>query len=795
MKKKRLFAILLALCVTFTMMPLTGSGEVAHAASLYTLTLPSTYVEGVPRNHTNYAEVNGKTYYSEYTGGGNTARVESGNEVKLSCYVNSGWIFESWKAEPAGKVEISNLCDTTFQMPESDLSITSTVKKLVSDVAVSQEGVLTCNAEAGHTLQVTVRQKTGNIEKKLLSSEKISAEDNKYTYDLKKAMDQHVKQNGALPEDDYPIFLSYFKGEVQQGYIEDAATYHYKGRLKKLTTPTNLRWDGFVGKWDPVENAANYTVGITESAPGSQFFLRSFTVTSPEIDLLALDKIQLKNGASYFFNVMANPAEDDTEYVQSDSSQSPYSENFQLISKIETNDKALEFGSIVEKGATPTGKALKVINSGTKAVQLNMPTSQNYVITYMGTPDTQGKIALAPRETAEFTVQPKDGLAVGKYDETLTISGSNEVSASVQLKFNVTKSGGSSGGSSGSSGGSGGKTPTTPTEPVKPAEPTQTGSATSTDFSDSTSTKGNETTTNVDKASGDKLVNSAVDNKSTEIIINTVTKNESASSGVKSSEVNLPAETLKDIAEKTDADITLKTDVGEIKLDNKAIQAIAEQAEGTGTGNEEPPTVSITAEKVKESAKEVRYELKVTTSNGKNISSFKGGKVSVTVNVPKSLKNKKIVCIYVDANGHYHKVEGKQNADGTYTFRTGHFSSYAVMEEAAADTAIAKQKSAVKKLNLKLGSKLVKTKDGKKGIRLNWSTASKIKLDGVQIFCSVKKNSGYGKKAFYTSTSSKYTNTAVKKGKRYYYKVRGYVTIDGEKVYTAYSNKAWRTVK
>ena len=43
----------------------------------------------------------------------------------------------------------------------------------------------------------------------------------------------------------------------------------------------------------------------------------------------------------------------------------------------------------------------------------------------------------------------------------------------------------------------------------------------------------------------------------------------------------------------------------------------------------------------------------MTTSNGKNISSFKGGKVSVTVNVPKSLKNKKIVCIYVDANGTY----------------------------------------------------------------------------------------------------------------------------------------------
>lgn len=58
---------------------------------------------------------------------------------------------------------------------------------------------------------------------------------------------------------------------VQQGRIENAATYHYKGRLKKLTTPTNLRWDGFVGKWDSVENAANYTVGITESAPAVSF--------------------------------------------------------------------------------------------------------------------------------------------------------------------------------------------------------------------------------------------------------------------------------------------------------------------------------------------------------------------------------------------------------------------------------------------------------------------------------------------------------------------------------------------
>ncbi|CDA90949.1 fibronectin type III domain [Firmicutes bacterium CAG:238] len=41
-KKKRLFAILLALCVTFTMMPLTGSGGVAHAEDEIAATMQPT---------------------------------------------------------------------------------------------------------------------------------------------------------------------------------------------------------------------------------------------------------------------------------------------------------------------------------------------------------------------------------------------------------------------------------------------------------------------------------------------------------------------------------------------------------------------------------------------------------------------------------------------------------------------------------------------------------------------------------------------------------------------------------
>ncbi|MGN0713646.1 MAG: hypothetical protein ACI4LJ_07670, partial [Anaerovoracaceae bacterium] len=317
---------------------------------------------------------------------------------------------------------------------------------------------------------------------------------------------------------------------------------------------------------------------------------------------------------------------------------------------------------------------------------------------------------------------------------------------------------------------------------------TQSGDTTTADLSGSTTSKGGETTTTVDQTTADKMVETAVKNNSEEIVINAVTKNESAASSTKADEVVLTGETLQTIAEKTDADVVVKTNVAEVKLDNKTAEAVASQtAEGE--------TVSIIAEKVKEEAKEVQFELKIVTSSGKVISDFDGGNVAVTVNVPKSLQGKKLVCVYIDDNGYMHKVEGTLNADGTYTFNTGHFSTYALMDEGEAEAAIEAQKEAVKALKPTLRSSQVKTKSGKKAIKLTWKGGEDIQLDGIEIYRSRKKSNGYGKKPFYTTAKTSYLNTSVKAGKKYYYKVRGFVTIDGEKVYTQYSTKAWRTVK
>ena len=89
----------------------------------------------------------------------------------------------------------------------------------------------------------------------------------------------------------------------------------------------------------------------------------------------------------------------------------------------------------------------------------------------------------------------------------------------------------------------------------------------------------------------------------------------------------------------------------------------------------------------------------------------------------------------------------------------------------------------------------VKMKNGKKAIRLTFINNHDVSFDGIEVFRSLKKNSGYGAEPIFTTTNDKYYNTAIKKGTRYYYKARGYIEYKGVRYYSGWSAKAWRMVK
>ena len=92
--------------------------------------------------------------------------------------------------------------------------------------------------------------------------------------------------------------------------------------------------------------------------------------------------------------------------------------------------------------------------------------------------------------------------------------------------------------------------------------------------------------------------------------------------------------------------------------------------------------------------------------------------------------------------------------------------------------------------------KLTAKSTAKKGsITVKWTVKGDASAaDGYQVWKYTKQSKGY-KKAI-TTTKKSYKNTkGLKKGTRYYYKVRAYKVVDGKKVYSDWSNKAYRVAK
>lgn len=293
-----------------------------------------------------------------------------------------------------------------------------------------------------------------------------------------------------------------------------------------------------------------------------------------------------------------------------------------------------------------------------------------------------------------------------------------------------------------------------------------------------------KTTAVVSEKIAEQLVNQAVKNKSDtiEITVSPDGKNsDAAADSVKSTELTLPKSTVTSIAKDTDADLVIRTGHGEVVLDNKTLQTMASKAGGDA--------VQIVVSENTQLTDAQKSAADVIGSNGRlfdlaakvgdsQLHDFEGGKAYITLPVPKALKGKEISVVYINDEGlceiinHSMEIIG---GDSYVKFTTSHFSTFAVVENTAA------QEQAQWKARLnQVGFKAVTAKTEKKNVRIRLAVKKDKKLIAelgamgytvkYRFYRSQKKSTGY--KALATKKNNTFVSTKGTKGKKYYYKVK-----------------------
>ena len=446
-------------------------------------------------------------------------------------------------------------------------------------------------------------------------------------------------------------------------------------------------------------------------------------------------------------------------------------------------------------------------------------------LTYNGTEQalvtagkTTGGTMLYRLDDSKWSEQIPTAKNAGEYTVWYKVQGNAEYADVAEQSLTVTVSNQPSGG--GASGGGGGGAAPAPTPDdadvitvkedtkdnttSKPGAETDTTTTTKTTVKNTTTeTTKNEqgqdvskTTASVSKDLGDKLLDQAVSNKSDTIEI-TVKSNEtnnngsgagaSAADSVKATEVELPKATVNAIAKDTNADLVIKTDNGEVVLDNKTLETIAGAAKGD--------TVTIVVGENTQLKETQKPAEKIVGKNGtlfdlvakigeKHLHQFEGGKAYVTLPMPDKLKGKDILVIYIDDNGLCkilnHSVV-KIGAEDYIRFTTTHFSTFAVVDKDEAERLIKEQNAAhVKELMQSAKFKVTTTKTSKKSVKVQVAAkSSKTMISDIkslgytvkyQFYRSTKKDAGY--KLLKTSSKNSFISTKGTKGRKYYYKAR-----------------------
>ena len=422
--KKRILSILLCLCLVMMLMPATALSQ-----NIYTLTLRGA-------DHINYFTATIDSSDTLVVTEEMSVDLAAGTEVELACFVYKDALFAGWNVVPTGAVTIPDSPVASFTMPAKNFSIQPIVVPI--NAQISSDGILTWNAISGCTSKVSIYVDEGFVTSFLMASGEIEASGGSYIFDLEAAFQAYEEDVEKLPSDTYFIWLYYYKDGALKKYVENAIEYDYIGQLIKLAAPTNPRWEGFVAKWDPVENAASYTLSLSSEMGGSQTGYGLITLFEPQFNLFDLRVDSLKIGAKYSFGVVANPAENSDIYLPSGysgrSAQSaplPY-----IIGAIVTPDELI----FEEKGEGYTAlspQEFTIRNTGTGQlanleVSLTGTNSGSFILN-----KTSTAASLAAKGETSFTVVPITGLAEGTYEATAEVSADQLTTIKKPISFTV----------------------------------------------------------------------------------------------------------------------------------------------------------------------------------------------------------------------------------------------------------------------------------------------------------------------------------------------------------------------
>ena len=205
--------------------------------------------------------------------------------------------------------------------------------------------------------------------------------------------------------------------EAASGKPGDTITLNYTG----ATTGTN-----------------EYISVIIADSSGAQYYGRVAqpTATDGKVEITIPSGLADGTYTLYVFSEQYNGGEQD------DTKLTDYASAFETVALTVSSDTtaspaALDFGSkTVGYTEAPAAQTVTLTNTGNQNVTVTLSASANYTIT-AGEGFANSTATLAPNGTAAFTVQPNTGLTAGDYDETLTVSGGSDVSASIELSFEV----------------------------------------------------------------------------------------------------------------------------------------------------------------------------------------------------------------------------------------------------------------------------------------------------------------------------------------------------------------------